>query len=167
MTNSSARTLILLRHAKSDWSGGEADIDRPLAESGLRQAPDAGGWLGMNVEPIQLALVSPAERARVTWELASSELEDLPEVRVEERVYAASAGQLLEVVRELPDELDTVVLVGHNPGMEDLASVLAGRPILLRTAGIAVIGVTGSWSELDTSTAVLEVSGRSNGTELV
>ena len=121
----------------------------------------------MNVGPIELAVVSPAERARATWELASSELEALPEVRIEERVYAASAGQLLEVVRELPDELRTVVLVGHNPGMEDLASVLAGEPILLRTAGIAVIVVTGSWSELDTSTAALQTSGRSDGTELV
>ena len=65
------RTLILLRHAKSDWSGSAPDFDRPLAERGRAQAPLAGRWLANHVDRIDLAIVSPAERARETWELAS------------------------------------------------------------------------------------------------
>ncbi len=65
----SERTLILLRHAKSDWSGDEVDLARPLADRGRRQAPDSGRWLNANIGSIALALVSPAERARSTWDL--------------------------------------------------------------------------------------------------
>ncbi|WP_166788837.1 histidine phosphatase family protein [Cryobacterium sp. TMT4-31] len=76
MTPRSERTLIVLRHAKSDWSGGEADIDRTLNPRGQSQAPDAGSWLAENVPAIDLAIVSPATRARATWALASAELND-------------------------------------------------------------------------------------------
>jgi phosphohistidine phosphatase len=62
----SERTLILLRHANSDWSGDDADIARPLAKRGRRQAPDAGRWLAANIDSIDLAVVSPAIRARST-----------------------------------------------------------------------------------------------------
>ena len=72
----SERTLILLRHAKSDWSGNEADVDRPLSKRGLRQAPHAGRWLAHSISSIDLAVVSPATRARSTWELASAELDE-------------------------------------------------------------------------------------------
>ena len=117
-------TLILLRHAKSDWSGDEADVDRPLAKRGRRQAPAIGRWLAAHIDGIDLAVVSPAARARSTWDLVSAELDVLPPIRIDDRVYAASDQQLLRVVRELPDAVKTVVLVGHNPGLEDLASVL-------------------------------------------
>jgi phosphohistidine phosphatase len=63
-------TLIVLRHGKSDWSGGEPDHLRPLARRGRRQAPEAGRWLAHNVAAIDLAVVSPAERTRETWRLA-------------------------------------------------------------------------------------------------
>ena len=89
------RTLILLRHAKSDWSGDEPDDHRPLAKRGLRQAPEAGQWLAGNIDRIDLAVTSPAVRARTTWELASAELGSSPETVVDDRVYAATSGQLL------------------------------------------------------------------------
>jgi len=81
-----ARTLILLRHAKSDWTGGEADIDRGLAKRGRRQAPDAGRWLASSIERIDLAVVSPANRARRTWDLVAAELDGPPPMRVDDRV---------------------------------------------------------------------------------
>ncbi|MEY9952854.1 histidine phosphatase family protein [Leifsonia sp. EB34] len=118
-------TLILLRHAKSDWSGTVPDIDRPLADRGRRQAPLAGRWLAAHADPIGLALVSPARRARETWELVSAQLAAAPPARFDDRVYAASADALLDVVRDVPDDVGTVILVGHNPGMEELASLLA------------------------------------------
>jgi phosphohistidine phosphatase len=153
-------TLILLRHGKSDWSGGEEDRHRPLAKRGRRQVPETGRWLDENAGPIDLAVVSPAERARSTWELASAELAVPPPTQVDERVYAASGAGLLDVVRELPDDLGTVVLVGHNPGLEDLASTLAGRWVHLPTSALAVLAISGSWSATADSTAELTASGR-------
>ena len=156
----SERTLILLRHAKSDWAGQQADIDRPLAERGVRQAPRSGRWLFANIRRIDLAVVSPAERARATWELAADECDDAPPTTIDRRVYAASARQLLDVVHDLPDEAHTVVIVGHNPGMEQLASALTGRSVSMPTSAHAVIGWEGSWSTAGQAGATLLASGR-------
>jgi phosphohistidine phosphatase len=154
------RILIVLRHAKSDWSGGEPDERRPLAERGRRQAPEAGRWLAENLETIDLAVVSPAERARSTWKLASAELDDPPTARIDERVYAASVDELVEVVQELPDDVRTAALVGHNPGIEELVGALTGTWAPMPTSALAVIAVAGTWSGAGASTAQLLVSGR-------
>ncbi|MBC7441504.1 MAG: histidine phosphatase family protein [Ramlibacter sp.] len=154
------RTLILLRHAKSDWSGAETDADRPLADRGLRQAPASGRWLADNVDGIDLAVVSPAARARRTWALASAELEIRPPTRFDDRVYAASAGELLGIVRGLPDDVATVVLVGHNPGFEDLTTLITGERIPMKTSAIAMIGWAGLWSGAGRAPASVRASGR-------
>ena len=153
-------TLILLRHGKSDWSAGEPDHLRPLARRGRRQVPVAGRWLADNVGAIDLAVVSPAERTRETWRLAAAELAGPPPVREDERVYAGSAQSLLGVVRELPAELATVVLVGHNPGLEDLVEHLTGRWLSMPTSALAVIDLSGSWTAADTGAAELRAQGR-------
>ncbi|HAM26768.1 MAG TPA: histidine phosphatase family protein, partial [Microbacteriaceae bacterium] len=127
---------------------------------GLRQAPHAGRWLAHSIDSIDLVVVSPANRARSTWELASAELDTTPPTRIDERTYAASASQLLDIVRDLPDDVDTVVLVGHNPGIEDLASLLTGQSVPMPTSALAVIGLVGSWSTAGESSAVLRASGR-------
>ncbi len=154
------RTLILLRHAKSDWSGDEADIARPLAKRGRRQAPDAGRWLAANIDGIDLAVVSPASRARSTWDLVATELDVPPRTRIEDRLYAASGHELLTIVQELSDDIETVVLVGHNPGIEDLASLLTGDRATMPTSALAVIEVSGPWSTAAHHSAVLRASGR-------
>jgi len=154
------RTLILLRHAKSDWSGDESDIARPLAKRGRRQAPEAGRWFAANLDRIDLAVVSPAKRASSTWDLVAAELDVLPPRRIDDRLYAASDQELLVVVRELPDDLETVVLVGHNPGIEDLASLLAGESVPMPTSALAVITLPGRWSTAGRDSAVLRASGR-------
>jgi len=154
------RTLILLRHAKSDWSGGEADIARPLAKRGRRQAPDAGRWLAANLDRVDLAVVSPANRARSTWRLVSAGLDVAARTRIDDRLYAASDDELLTVVRELPDDVETVVLVGHNPGIEDLITLLTGDWAPMPTSALAVITVSGSWSTAGHHPAVLRASGR-------
>jgi phosphohistidine phosphatase len=154
------RTLVLLRHAKSDWSGGEADVLRPLAKRGRRQAADAGRWLAASIGHLDLAVVSPAQRARSTWQLASAGLTAPPPTRVDERAYAASAHTLLGVVRELSDDLTTVVLVGHNPGLEELVSTLTGQWVTMPTSGLAVLAVPGPWSSAGRSSARLRASGR-------
>lgn len=157
------RTLILLRHAKSDWSGSAPDIDRPLAKRGRAQAPLAGRWLANHAERIDLSIVSPAKRARETWKLVSAQLALMPPAQLDDRVYAASADRLLDVVLDVPDDVRTVLLVGHNPGMEQLASLLAGEDVIMRTSGIVEFGVEGPWSELDTTSTVLRAAGRSDG----
>jgi phosphohistidine phosphatase len=154
------RTLVLLRHAKSDWSGDEADIDRPLAKRGRRQAPEAGRWLATNIDHIDLAVVSPANRARSTWALVSDELSERPSTRIDDRVYAASDERLIAVLRELPEHVETVVLVGHNPGIEELASRLTGEWTPMPTSALAVITVRGSWSSAGQHPAVLRAAGR-------
>jgi len=160
------RILILLRHAKSDWSGGEADLLRPLAKRGRRQAPDAGRWLAARIGRVDLAFVSPAERARSTWQLASAELAAPPRTRFDDRAYAASGSALLGLVRELPDDVNTVVLVGHNPGIEDLVSTLTGQRVPMPTSSLAVIALPGSWSTAGHSSAELRASGRPPTNEL-
>ena len=156
----SRRTLVLLRHAKSDWSGTEADIHRPLAPRGRRQAPEAGRWLAANLDHIDLAVVSAATRARQTWDLAAAELKTDPATVLDDRVYAASERQLIAVVRELSLDVDTVVMVGHNPGLEDLAFALSGESISMPTSAIAVLTWAGSWGDAGQKPAVLRVSGR-------
>ena len=154
------RTLILLRHAKSDWSGAEPDRRRPLAQRGRRQAPEAGRWLRAYAGTIDLAVVSTATRAQQTWQLASAQLADEPPVRDEGRVYAASLGDLLRLVRELPPEVHVVVMVGHNPGFEDLATTLVGSSVEMPTAALAVIGWDGDWGNAGTAQTALLASGR-------
>jgi phosphohistidine phosphatase len=154
------RTLVLLRHSKSDWSGDQDDRHRPLAVRGRRQAPEAGRWLAAHLDRLDLAVVSPALRARSTWELASAELVVPPPIRYDERVYGASGRELLAVVRELADAQRCVVLVGHNPGLEDLASTLTGGPVRMPTSALAVLVARGRWATTGDSPVALRASGR-------
>lgn len=126
--------LVLLRHAKSDWSTDAADIDRPLAPRGRRQAPEAGAWLAGSGIALDLAVVSPARRARETWDLAGP---GTVPVRVEEAAYTFDADDLLGVVRNLT--ADRVALVGHNPALEDLVEALTGESVRMPTSSLAVI----------------------------
>ena len=153
-------TLILLRHSKSDWSGDEADIDRPLAKRGQRQAPVAGRWLATHVDRIDLAVVSIAKRARATWDLVSAELDERPETRHDEDAYAASVGGLLAIIHSLGEQLGTVILVGHNPGLEDLAETLIGDRIPMPTSALAVIELDGPWHTAGRAPELLRATGR-------
>jgi phosphohistidine phosphatase len=153
-------TLILLRHSKSDWSGDEADIDRPLAKRGRRQAPEAGQWLATHVDRIDMAVVSIAERARATWDLVTAELGERPNTRHDEDAYAASAVELLDIIRSLDEEFRTVVLVGHNPELEGLAERLIGGRVPLPTSALAVIDLDGPWRSAGRALGLLRATGR-------
>lgn len=134
-------TLAVLRHAKSDWSLEVSDRDRPLNKRGRRQAPLAGRWLVEHGPRIELAVVSPARRARETWERVAAELPGPPTEQVREEVYAADADDLLDVVRGLSG-VTTAILVGHNPAVEDLVHRLTGEPVEMTTATLAVLELT-------------------------
>jgi phosphohistidine phosphatase len=157
------RTVVLLRHAKSDWSQGASDLSRPLGRRGRRQASQAARWLADNLATVDLAVVSPARRARSTWELASAPLGSAIPTRLDDRVYAASVNDLLDIVRRLPEPLETVVLVGHNPGLHELVARLTGVDVPMPTSALAVVEVSGPWSGAGHSPTVLRASGRPPG----
>jgi phosphohistidine phosphatase len=126
------RTLHLLRHAKSSWDDPALrDDERPLAPRGRRAAAALRGWLdgartpGDRRSRIDLVLVSPAVRARQTWEAVAPAL-DVGEVRTDATIYEASAQTLLTLVRSTPSAHRSLLLVGHNPGLHELATWLSG-----------------------------------------
>jgi phosphohistidine phosphatase len=145
-----AKRLLLLRHAKSSWDDPSlADHDRPLAERGRRAAQLIGAYLRSEEIAASLVLCSSARRTRETLELV-----DPPgEVRIEQDLYGASADQLLARVRQLPETIDSVMLVGHNPGTHDLAVRLADDDGGLAaqkfpTGALATLTFTGPWRAL-------------------
>ena len=163
------RRIVLLRHAKSSYPHGVPDHDRPLAGKGRRNAQAAGAWFVAEGPRISLALCSDATRARHTWEIIRSELvkagRDAP-TRLEPVLYGASPVDLLSLVHALPDEVATVVVIGHEPTMSAAALWLAGEgsepDALARidekfpTGAIAVLRLTTAWARLAPGTAVLE-----------
>lgn len=161
------RRLILFRHAKSDWSGGAIDDhDRPLAPRGRRVAGPMGAWLaGRGFRP-DLVICSTALRARSTWDLAKAAFAPTPKTERSREIYESSAASLLDAVRRTPDGVQTLMLVGHNPGLEDLIDLLAagGDPEARRalsvkfpTAAIAVLDIPfDGWSETARGTARLD-----------
>lgn len=119
--------LVVLRHAKSAWPPDVPDDERPLAKRGRRDAPAAGRRLFVDGCVPDLVLCSTARRTRETWDLVAPELGARPEVVFEPRVYGASAAELLDVVREVPELRRTVLLIGHQPGVQDLVLSLVGE----------------------------------------
>ncbi|MXM64146.1 histidine phosphatase family protein [Streptomyces sp. HUCO-GS316] len=159
------RRLAVLRHAKSAWPQGVADHERPLAPRGRRDGPAAGRALAEADCLPDLALCSTAVRARQTWDLASAQWGTPPPVRFDDRLYAADAAALLDVVQSAPREVETLLLIGHNPGLEELVLELAGDGLddaldevrtKFPTAAIAVLAWRGpSWQSLAPGTALL------------
>ncbi len=153
------KTLLLLRHAKSSRDNPLlADFDRPLAPRGERDAPRMGLALAARRWLPDHALVSPALRTRQTWALVAAQLPAPPAVRFAETLYGATAEKLLAEVRRTTDGVNTLIVVGHNPGLEELAAMLAGDgsdPValaLLRekfpTGAAARFRFDGGWASL-------------------
>lgn len=149
------RQLAILRHAKSAWPEGVPDLRRPLAERGLRDAPAVGRWLRDHLGTPDAIACSPAERTRQTWALVATELDAPPPATIEDRVYESPAAGLLAVVRDLPDTAGTALVIGHNPGMEQLAELLTGRRLEMRTSSVAVLTWRGRWPDATTGAARL------------
>jgi phosphohistidine phosphatase len=153
------RRLIVLRHAKSDWSTGVADHDRPLAARGRREAVLAGLWLRENAVDIDLVVCSSAKRARQTWKLVAKQLGDAATVRSDDRLYAAAARTLLGVVGEIPGSAHAVLLIGHNPGLEDdLVAEMSGVGWRMKTSSIAVLSTGSGWADAGARWARLEAT---------
>ena len=150
------KTLLLLRHAKSSWKDASLrDFDRPLNKRGLKAARLTGRFMRRQKMKPTLVLSSPAERARQTTALVLEASKLSIELRYDERIYEASARVLLEVVSQIEDAADIVLLVGHNPGMEELLESLTGEVRRMPTAALACIGL-----DLDKWSKVREQRGR-------
>ncbi|MXM63197.1 histidine phosphatase family protein [Streptomyces sp. HUCO-GS316] len=164
MSVAEPRRIVLFRHAKADWPQ-VTDHERPLAERGRMDAAVAGRKLADSGIPLDLALCSTATRTRETWKLAVHEFPHRPKTVYEERIYDASPGELIAVINEIPDDAQNVVLIGHNPGVQGLAEILAGsaedgaRERMSRrgfpAAAFAVLSFDGSWKGLEPGVAAL------------
>ncbi|KMS73862.1 phosphohistidine phosphatase [Streptomyces leeuwenhoekii] len=164
MSVAEPRRIVLFRHAKADWPQ-VTDHERPLAERGRKDAAEAGRRLADTGISFDLALCSTATRTRETWKLAVHEFPQRPKTVYEERIYEASPGELIAVLNETPDDVQNALLIGHNPGMQGLADVLAGsaeedaRSRMagrgFPTAAFAVLSFTGSWKTLEPGVATL------------
>ncbi|MBF0288531.1 MAG: histidine phosphatase family protein [SAR324 cluster bacterium] len=160
------KTVYLLRHAKSSWDDPYLDDhDRPLAPRGLKAAPIMGQVLASFENPPTLAISSTAARAHHTATIVSNVFHDqeLPlAVKTDARIYGASLQTLLEIMQALPSQQDTVLLVGHNPEMEGIVSILCtGRVegnIRMPTAAAACLTFdVGAWDQIGGGYGTLNV----------
>jgi phosphohistidine phosphatase len=152
------KTLLLLRHAKSSWKdAGLQDFDRPLNERGKKAAEMIGRFIRNKQVAPDLLVCSPALRARETIEIVIKTGKLRSELRYDERIYEASPLRLLEVVSQIEEERKIVVLVGHNPGMEELLRLMTDRVEHMTTGTLARINFTvARWEKVPDEKGILE-----------
>jgi phosphohistidine phosphatase len=157
------KRLYLLRHAKSSWDDPAlADSDRPLAPRGRRAAKVMADHLRRKGISPGLVLCSPSKRTRQTLKRVAPSLGKTSDVQIEPALYAASATTLLEELHQVPDAVNSVMLIGHNPGIQDLVLSLV-RPDAesarvrskFPTAALATLKHDGTWGELVPGSAEL------------
>jgi phosphohistidine phosphatase len=158
--------LLLVRHSKSQWPGGVPDHDRPLARRGLKEAPAAGRWLAAAGLVPDESLVSDAVRSLQTYELMSAVWPEEVPPTLTESAYRATAGELLATIAATAPQTHTLLVLGHNPAMEELAALLEDgsgaeedsdrMAAKFPTGAIAVLHVlVPSWAELSPATCRL------------
>jgi phosphohistidine phosphatase len=158
--------LILLRHAKSSWDDPSLpDNERPLAPRGQRAVVVIRQHLQATGVSVDLVLCSPAQRTRETWDGVRAGLRNKPEVRLVPDIYEATRDQLLDVLRQVERRYKKVLLIGHNPGIEDLARGLVRdgkRKALARlekgfpTGAVATLSPEVDWRDLEWDRARLD-----------
>jgi phosphohistidine phosphatase len=160
--------LMLLRHAKSERAElGQRDHDRTLNKRGRDDAPKIGAYMARHDFLPDLAFVSTARRTRETWDRVAPELGAEPKVTYDDRLYESVPDSILSVIKETPAAAQTVLVVGHNPGLHDTARLLiASGDVELRerlnealpTSGLVVIDFAGKdWRKLHPRSGRLEV----------
>lgn len=147
------KTLLILRHAKSSWKdAGLLDHDRPLNKRGKRDAPRVGELIRQQRMVPDLIVSSTAKRARNTAKRVAKASGYKGEIRLTPQFYHAPAGIYIKVLNHLADDYSRVMVVGHNPGMEELVARL-GRSCVMPTAALANISLpVERWSDLDGAT---------------
>jgi phosphohistidine phosphatase len=158
------RTLVIVRHAKSSWDFDVDDHERPLSARGRRDAEALGQLLSQRSLGPDLVLCSTATRTRQTWEYAQAGGATSGEVRYLREIYHAWVPELLAMIREVPDQIHTLLVLGHAPGIPDLVEHICVRTdspdwnqmdSKFPTSARAIVNVPGPWSELGKDRAEL------------
>ena len=161
------RRLLLLRHAKAERSQpGGNDRDRALADRGRADALKLGAYMVRHAFMPDLAVVSTAARTRETWEQVAAAFQDIPPAKFEDRLYEASPQAMLAAIKETGPQVGTLLLIGHNPGLQELAAILIGAGDVdarqrlkedFPTAALAVINFAlEDWSQVHRGAGRLE-----------
>jgi phosphohistidine phosphatase len=164
----SERTLTLVRHASAENVQDRSDHSRKLLSRGRKDAQAVGVWLSRSplAAELDLALCSTSERTRQTLDNIRAGGASVKDARFDDRIYNASAVGLLEVLREVPDSVSSLLMVGHAPGIPVLATALAREDpastevmdqlsLAYPTSGVAILGFDGPWAELAPEAAYL------------
>jgi phosphohistidine phosphatase len=139
--------LVVMRHAKAGERLGTPDFERPLTERGRRDAAAAGRWLRASGLIPDAVICSAADRTRQTWLGVAAELGREVSCRLDDRLYGAPAAAITEIIAtETEPAVTTLLCVGHNPAMAQLAQDTTGQPLEFPTAAIAVAVLAGSWA---------------------
>jgi phosphohistidine phosphatase len=149
------KTLFIMRHAKSSWDQpGQADIDRPLNKRGMRDAPRMGEWMYRQKLIPDVIASSPANRAHTTARLVAEACAYKDEITLVNDFYAHGPQAYLGWLRDLPEEYKAVLVVGHNPDLEELLTILTGLEEPLPTAALAQVKLSlKRWAALSESSA--------------
>ena len=158
-----SRTLILLRHGKSDWSAGKEDFDRPMKKRGRNASSLVGKWLHSTDQVPDFVITSPAKRAIQTARITCDAMNiSAKGIYKRKHIYLATPEELLYVLEDCPREARRVMLVGHNPGLEELLYYLVDGRLaipedgkIMPTAATAVLDMPEDWSGLDSGSASL------------
>ena len=148
------KRLLILRHAKSSWAdSSQDDWERPLNDRGQRDAPRVGQWLRERAIVPDLILTSDAVRARTTAQAGATAAHYARDIVTDPSLYLADPGETLDAVSRVSDDAVTVLIVGHNPGLEDLVQVLTGESHGMVTAALVDLELSiDHWRDLDGTT---------------
>lgn len=149
------KTLLIMRHAKSDWeSGSNSDFDRPLNSRGLITAPQMGETLKESNLCPDLIISSPAQRAKSTAMAVAAEINYSTEIQFTETFYFGNLDQITKLICSTDNNTEKLMVVGHNPTWEGLVYFLSGKYLQMKTANIAVIEFdVNDWSKINKSNA--------------
>jgi phosphohistidine phosphatase len=148
------KTLLLLRHAKSSWDHPEInDHDRPLNKRGKKEAPEVGKYLKANDLIPDLILSSTALRANDTAQAVADESGFEGQIELYQDLYLSDTSCYLDILQRIPDDANRVMVVGHNPDLDELLTLLTDATLHMSTAALAQIDLPiSSWQELNEAT---------------
>jgi phosphohistidine phosphatase len=153
------KTLYILRHAKAEPEGRDGDSERPLMKRGRKAAAVIGEYIASLEPSPRLVLCSTSLRTRETLDAILPALEPAPQRLFEDALYLASTSRLLDRLQRLPEQAESVLLIGHNPGLHQLAALLASDAAEFAdgfpTAALAMLRIPGAWSALRSRQAKL------------
>ena len=152
------KNLFLLRHAKSSWDNAAlGDFDRPLSKRGISNAIQLSEYIQKHSISFDLVLSSPSERTQSTLDLVLNSFDPIPKTSLKESIYHASPSNLSQLIKELDDEINNLLIIGHNPGLHILTETLTNESIVkFPTCAFAKITNFNHWKDVDAGILTLE-----------